>query len=122
MSKNISVFFVTILVLVFTGCTNTPKPLYNWGDYVNTATNYGVNGHEKVVLEKHLAELEKIINESQSSDVRVAPGIYAEYAQILFETNKKEKARKYFILETQTYPESTKFINRVILKLYGDVK
>lgn len=122
MNKIFQLSLVIALIIVFTGCKSGPKPLYNWGDYVNSSTNFGVNGHEKETLEKHLTELETIINDSESSDMRVAPGIYAEYAQMLFETNKKTKAKKYFILEQQTYPESTEFINRVMTKLYGDVK
>ena len=79
-------------------------------------------GEKKEVLEKHIFELEKIISESEAKEQRVAPGIYAEYAQILFETKKKEKAKKYFTLEKNTYPESTRFINRVMVKLYGAQK
>ena len=112
---------ITAFTLFFTGCQQAVQPpLYSWGNYVQSSSDYGMKGHEKEVLEKHLEELNKIITQSNSEDRRVAPGIYAEYAQILFETNKKEEAKKYFLLEKQTYPESSIFIDRVLSKLYGE--
>jgi hypothetical protein len=79
-----------------------------------------MQGHEKEILEKHILELEKIIVDSEEKKQRVAPGIYAEYAQLLYETNKLSDAKKYFLLEKQTYPESSIFIDRVLKKLYGE--
>lgn len=121
--KNITkLSLVLLFIILFTGCAKQPEPpIYSWGDYIKSSTEYGMNGHEKEVLEKHTEELKKIITESEAQDKRVAPGIYAEYGQILFETNKKEEAKKYFILEKQTYPEATVFIDRVIKKLYGAI-
>lgn len=114
---------ITIVILVFTGCGQPVKPpLYNWGNYVKSSSDYGMYGEKKEILEKHVLELEKIINESEAKEKRVAPGIYAEYAQILYTTNKKEKAKRYFLLEKNTYPESIQFIDRVIVKLYGEQK
>lgn len=120
MRKITKLLVLSIMALTFVGCgQQVQPPLYSWGNYVNTSTEYGMNGHKKEVLEKHVQELSKIISESESKDKRVAPGIYAEYAQILFETAKKEEAKKYFLLEKNTYPESTVFIDRVMIKLYG---
>jgi len=123
MKKFLSISSIAIIILLFTGCGQTVQPsLYNWGNYVKSSSDYGMYGEKKEILEKHILELEKIINESEEKEQRVAPGIYAEYAQILFETNKKEKAKKYFALEKNTYPESTQFIDRVMIKLYGEQK
>ena len=118
-------YFLGMLVfcgVLFTGCGQTVQPpLYSWGNYVKSSANYGMNGTDKEVLEKHLEELKQIIDQSQVESKRVAPGIYAEYAQILFDMSQKEKAKKYFLLEKQTYPEATVFIDRVTTKLYGEV-
>lgn len=120
MKKYIKLSLTSFLLFVFVGCQQPVEPpLYIWGDYVNTSTEYGMNGQEKEILEKHVQELSKIIKESEEKNQRVAPGIYAEYGQILFQTSKKEEAKKYFLLEKSVYPESTHFINRVIVKLYG---
>lgn len=114
--------FMTLAIFI-SGCQQNKQPdLYTWNNYVKSSSDYGMKGHEKAVLEKHVAELEKIITDSEAKDKRVAPGIYAEYAQILFETNKKEEAKKYFDLEVKTYPESKIFMDRVMSKLYGEIK
>ncbi len=83
-----------------------------------TAKNKEKNNKE--VLEQHTAELKKIIDESETNKQKVAPGLYAEYGQILFETGKKEDAKRYFFLEKTTYPESATFIDQVVKKLYGE--
>lgn len=106
--------------VLFTGCANQPQPLYSWGNYVSSSTKYGMNGHEKEVVEQHLAELKKIIETSEMEKKRVAPGLYAEYAQLMFETGKRDEAKQYFMLEKSTYPESIHFIDQVMKKLYGD--
>jgi len=118
--QSVQLIMIGFIIPMLIGCVQPQPPLYHWGNYVNSSANYGMNGHKKEVLEKHVSELESIINESEAKNQRVAPGIYAEYAQLLFETNKKEDAKKYFVLEKQTYPESTKFINDVTFKLYGE--
>lgn len=123
MRSFLSLSLVVMTVLILTGCGQTVQPpLYTWGNYVKSSSDYGMYGEKKEILEKHILELEKIINESENKKQRVAPGIYAEYGQILFETNKREKAKKYFALEKNTYSESTQFIDRVMVKLYGEQK
>lgn len=117
--KYITVSF--IVAFFFAGCANTQQPpLYSWGDYVKSSTRFGMDGHNKEVLEQHSAELKKIIDESEMNKQRVAPGIYAEYGQLLYETGKKEDAKRYFVLEKTTYPESETFMNQIMKKLYGE--
>lgn len=123
MRKITNLLFLTAIFLLYSGCGQAVRPpLYIWGNYVNSSAEYGMKGHEKEIQEKHLAELEKIIAESELKEKRVAPGLYAEYAQILYESNKIVEAKKYFLLEKQTYEESTQFIDRIIAKLYGEEK
>ncbi len=113
-------FVIGLFFPALVGCVQSRTPLYVWGNYVKSSTEYGMNGHKQDVRDKHLAELKSIIEASEAEQKRVAPGIYAEYAQLLFETNRKQDAKRYFALEKNTYPESTQFINRVTLKLYGE--
>lgn len=121
MKKVYSITILFISLILFTGCNQNKvePPLYTWNNYVESSGKISTEDNQKEAIEKHLLVLEKIISDSSNEDKRVAPGIYAEYAQLLFETNKKEKAKKYFILEKMTYPESTVFIDRVMNKLYG---
>lgn len=123
MKKITSLSIIAIIVLLFIGCgQQVQPPLYIWDNYVNSSANYAMYGEKKEVSEKYSQELKKIIDKSEESKRRVAPGIYAEYAQILYKTNHKVEAKKYFLLEKQTYPESSMFIMMVMKKLYGDSK
>jgi hypothetical protein len=122
-AKSTLIIILLVAVLFSSGCANkevVKPPLYVWGNYQYTSTAYGMSDGETEFIEKHIQELEKIINESESKDKRVAPGIYAEYGQALHETGERLKAKKYFMLEKQTYPESATFISRAISTLYGD--
>lgn len=121
--KKVNGIILFVFAILITGCQQNKQPdIYTWNNYVESSSNYGMKGHDKAILEKHVAELEKIILDSEEKEKRVAPGIYAEYAQILFETNEKDKAKKYFDLEVKTYPESKIFMDRVMTKLYGETK
>jgi hypothetical protein len=123
MKKTISLSIIAIMILLFTGCgQQVQPPLYIWDNYVGSSADYAMHSEKKDITEKQIQVLKKIINESEEKKQRVAPGIYAEYGQILFRTNHKTQAKKYFLLEKQTYPESSKFIDMVITKLYGDAK
>lgn len=122
MKKNLLIALSLGAIVLITGCGKSVQPpLYTWGEYVNSSAKYAMYGHEKEVIENHKAELKKIIDESEHAKQRVAPGIYAEYAQLLYRTNQKDEAKRYFKLEKSTYPESKIFIDRVCTKLYGDV-
>ncbi|RXJ91836.1 hypothetical protein CRV01_01720 [Arcobacter sp. CECT 8983] len=119
-----NIFLIILLTLFFIGCGANKQipPIYTWNNYVESSSEYGVKGHEKEVFEKHVAELQKIILDSKEQHKRVAPGIYAELGQLLYQSGKKAKAKEYFILEKTTYSESTVFMDRVIAKLYGEEK
>ena len=109
------------LAVSMTGCgANKPKPLYVWSDYVKTSTDVVTESHDEKSVAEHMAVLEKIFKESEEKGTRVAPGLYAEYAELLYQHRNKIEAKKYFILEKQTYPESAVFIDSVTTKLYGE--
>jgi len=122
--KNKKIRFLVLIsfILLLSGCQQVQKPLYVWNDYFEVSTDYGINGENKKYTKKYMSTLKKIIDESKKNKQRVAPGIYAEYAEVLFKTNHKKEAKQYFLLEKKIYPESSKFIDSIITKLYGDVK
>jgi len=105
-------------MLLFIGCAQKAKPLYSWENYLYTSTEYGMNQDKKEAFNKHKLELEKVIEKNK----KVPPGIYAEYGQMLLESDKPEKAKEFFLLEKKIYPESSVFIDRLIAKVYGDKK
>jgi hypothetical protein len=117
---NKKLIFMMLSFILLSACAQSPQTIYTWGDYVETSTSYATKGDEKEYVEKHLSEIKKIIDQSEMEKRRVAPGIYAEYAQLLYEEGKQEEAKKYFLLEKETYPESEVFIDNVLAKLYKE--
>lgn len=106
-------------IALFTGCVKKEPPIYIWNDYVDSSFDYKKRGHEKEIFAKHLIEVEKMITDSELKKQKLPPGIYAEYGNLLIENNNKDGAMKYFLLEKQTYPESSIFIDKLIERIYG---
>jgi hypothetical protein len=87
---NKKLIFVMLSFMLLPACVQSPQTIYTWGDYVETSTSYATKGHEKEYFEKHFSVIKKIIEQSDIEKKRVAPGIYAEYAQLLYEDGKIE--------------------------------
>lgn len=115
--KAIGVLIVTIL---FAGCGPQPKPpIYHWGSYTKSSSDFFHGEGEPGALQKHKDVLEEIINTSESNNQRVAPGLYAELGQLYYQLGQKEKAIGYLEKEKTTYPESSKFIDRILEQTGG---
>lgn len=88
------------------------KPMYNWGEYSASLYNLKKTPNDEA-LKKHKETLMKIIEQSKENGLRVPPGIYCEYANILIKEGKNKEALPYLELEEQTYPESSVFVQRL---------
>lgn len=104
-------------IILLSACTAKPK-MYYWGDYSETLYQLKSEPTEEHLLE-HYESIEDVISESAEYGIKVPPGVYAEYAGLLMQQGKVADAKKYFLLEKQTYPESTFFMDRMIKQL-GD--
>lgn len=93
------------------GCV--PTPMYNWGNYSTTLYHFRKDANE-AAQDKHMAELEAIVQGSQERNLRVPPGVYCELGYMYAKKGNKNKALELFSLEKTTYPESTHFINRLV--------
>jgi hypothetical protein len=106
--KKSALFVMALLFLV--GCA-TQKSMYYWGDY--SSTLYKVKKLEsKENVEAHKESLADIIRVSKERNLRVPPGIYAEYGYVLIKEGSAE-GYKYLDLEAETYPESKAFIEKL---------
>lgn len=104
---------IACAALLATGCANTVKPMYDYGDY--SESFYAMKRESGVKTElEWLQALEKIIVHSKEISVRVPPGIYANLGYLSLKSNNNEKAISYFELEKATYPESILFMDRLI--------
>jgi hypothetical protein len=101
---------VLFLVMAFGGWGCGTTTMYYWGDYEDSLYNYYKNPAEVEELTETLA----VIIEKGKPDGRVPPGIYAEYGYLLLISGNTGEAIVYFKKERSTWPESCKFMDRMI--------
>lgn len=112
---NIKILGTLLLVVLFTGCGPQPEPpLYHWGTYTKSASEFFHAQGNPEALQKHIDVLDEIINTSNASNQRVAPGLYAEIGQLYYQMGQREKGVSYLEKEVATYPESRMFIGRIL--------
>jgi hypothetical protein len=105
------VLFTILCCLVSTGCAT--KKMYYFGNYSNTLYSFEKNQNDESLL-KHRQELETLITESESRNLPVPPGIYAELGYINLKSNNSKEAIRLFQAESQLYPESKHLMDRLI--------
>jgi hypothetical protein len=110
--KRRSLLSLLLLLIVSSmiGCAS--QRMYYWGDYSETLYAMRKDTNDETLL-KHQKTLEQIIVESNSRNLRVPPGVYAELGYIYFRQNKNDTAVKYFDMEAKTYPESQVLMTRL---------
>jgi len=119
MNKKTTLVLLSIGLIVFTlsGCNGQPKPLYTYGDYSESYYN-----SKKYVSKESALKLQKSIeyaieNADKSRSKRVAPGMYANLGYMYLLDGESAKAIESFNKEKIIYPESTRFMDRMIHKV-----
>tara|TARA_B100000787_G_C16191211_1_gene297632 strand:- start:1438 stop:1791 length:354 start_codon:yes stop_codon:yes gene_type:complete len=112
--KLYSILIMTFVIFV-SGCA-TPNTGYYWENYSGTLYNFKKNPSE-ATKQKHIKELEKIIQKAANKGSRVPPGIHAELGYMLAQQGDKAPAIEQLQKEAITYPESKNFIERIYLML-----
>lgn len=110
-------FFGALLTSAFvlSGCNSTNN-LYHWGSYEDQV--YGMYAApEKTTPAKQVEALEKQIERAKEKGLPLPPGFYAHLAYQYFQMGDSMKARSYFELEKQTFPESTAYVNLMLKKI-----
>lgn len=107
--------FLLAFSLLVVSCTTT-KPLYNWSGYDSAVYSYIKAPNEKSI-ENLTAVYEKMINNSNGSRQVPPPGTYADYGLLMINAGNKDKAIELLKMETDLYPESKQFIDRIIKRL-----
>ena len=109
MPANFKSIFIIGAVILTTGCA-TNHHRYHWGGYETSLYGYFKNPEK---FEKYVKEVEKAVLKGQEKG-NVAPGMYAEYGYVLVALKRPEEAKKYFLLEKEAWPESTKLMDLMI--------
>ena len=104
-----------ICVIAMASC-QTQQTLYSWYDSEDATYKYTKRGTEEM-LTNAMIQYEKVISKQKGLRKIVPPGVNAEYGYLLCKAGKKEEGLALLRAEIKTYPESEKFISRIIKQL-----
>lgn len=105
-----------LVALVLTAGACAPRPMYYWGNYSTTLYHFRKDANDET-RDKHIAELESILKGSNEHNQRVPPGVCCELGYMYATKGDKNKGMELLTLEKTTYPESTKFVDRLVEKM-----
>lgn len=108
-------FMASVLALCFSSCVTT-KNMYSWYGYEDATYQFSKRQTEEL-RDKVLTQYQKLIKEQKGTRGVVPPGMYAEYGYLLYKTGKKEEGIGFLKQEIELYPESEKYISRIIKQL-----
>lgn len=108
-------FIAAVAVLATSSCTTT-KTLYSWHGYEDATYQYSKKSTEELHV-KMLEEFKKVTDKQKGTRGVVPPGLYAEYGYLLCKGGKKEEGLSFLRKEIELYPESEKYISRIIKQL-----
>lgn len=114
--KNVFLFSLVFLV---SACTTVSGAGYYWGGYAKTSYLI-VNEPSEQSYKMHIEELSRIIEKSEEESLKVPPGIHAELGFMFLKLGENESADTHFNLEKEIYPESTTFLERLMMSVDDD--
>jgi len=109
------IIFLAICVIALSSC-QTQTSLYSWYGSEDATYTYTKRGSDET-LAKAMAQYEKVLTQQRGARKTVPPGVNAEYGYLLCKAGKKEEGLALLRAEIQAYPESEKFISRIIKQL-----
>lgn len=109
-------FFAVATVLVLTSCAASQPALYSWYGSENATYQYTKRNTEDK-LNAAMEQYKKVITMQKAARGVVPPGVNAEYGYLLVKAGKKEEGLTLLKEEARLYPESEKFISRIIKQL-----
>jgi hypothetical protein len=121
LKASLKIAVLTVVMLTAGGCVR--DRLYTWNDYEGDLYGYYKNPENLTELMEALRatieQNEKVAAAGGSSggdkqQVRMPPGLYAEYGYLLLLSNKPLEAKEYFQKEKLTWPESATLMDRMI--------
>lgn len=115
--KNKIKYLCVLGAVLFSGCSQHNRALYNYEDYSDNYYAMKKNMSEESSLELQKSIELSIENSQNSRSQRVPPGMYANLGYIYLKSSKPKEAVSYFIKEKSTYPESAYFMDRMINKI-----
>jgi hypothetical protein len=106
------IFHTLVLLFVLScsmGCATPSK--YEWGNYNNDLYKYY---DRSINQEELITNLQLVIQKGEVQGNVVPPGMYAEYAYLLYETGHFNEAVGFFQKEYDRWPESRVLMVKMI--------
>lgn len=85
--------------------------MYNWGNYEQGLYKTYKDPTQAPELRTGIEEQVVFV---QTNGKKMAPGLYAELGTLYLEAGDKEQARKYYVYERDTWPESSVLMTGLI--------
>lgn len=108
-------FIILFSAFTFTSCMTTPT-LYSWHKYEDTTYQYSKKRTDEL-QERVIAQYKAICEKQKGTRGTVPPGMYAEYGFLLYKLGKTDEGIAYLKKEISLYPESEKYISRIIKQI-----
>lgn len=114
--KSICTSAILLFILFCMSSCYTSDRLYSWHNYEDITYRYNKT-HAEELKASVLEEYQTIIEYQRGIRGKVPPGMYAEYGYMLYRTGKQEEGLNFLKEEIKLYPESEKYISRIIKQL-----
>src|SRR5574344_3022987 len=114
--KRVVFLVVSIASLALLISCATNNRMYCWENYDRSVAEYLSQDNPDTKAMQNLAnEYAKMIKKQESSSRGVVPpGVYADYYYLLLKIGNKKEGILYLNKEMEAYPESAKFIGKVL--------
>lgn len=104
-TKLLGIFAVVIL----SGCTSAPKPLYHWDGYQKTVYQY--YQQTETSPQEQIEALKKNIELNKAKGTSVPPGLHAHLGLLYGSTGAIDLAMVQFNTEKALFPESANYMD-----------
>lgn len=109
-------FVAVIAALALVSCGTVQPDLYSWYDSEDATYQYTKRASEEK-LNAAMVQYKKVITMQKGARKVVPPGVNAEYGYLLVKAGQKQEGITLLKEEVALYPESEKFISRIIKQL-----
>ena len=114
MARLLSITVLLVLALASTACL--PETQFYWGSYEDSL----YSRQQQAGAEGEVAAMTMLvttINEAQTSNAKVGPGIHGDYGYLLFKQGRADEAIAELQKESALYPESKTLMDTMISRI-----
>lgn len=104
--------------LLMSACGVGSSARIYYGDSSEKYYRYVKNASEQS-LTNYRRSLERVFERSQRWGIAVPPGLYADYAMLMFRLGETDLARQYILMEKETWPDSARFMDFVLQRYFS---